>query len=338
MNICFTLDYELFLGTATGTVDRCLIQPMNRYAEVAREVGMRFTIFVDASYLHALHREMAVHPALSDDWHRIRQQLLRLQREGHDLQLHIHPQWYYSTFDGHAWRLDTKHYCLYDVPRSEMLRLFRESKQLLDHLLGKHTRAFRAGGFSAQPTALLTQLFAENGLRVDSSVCPGTFYRSAHQRYDYRAVRPDAPYRFADDICRQQPDGPFTEIPLSMCRVSPLFQWRLLVVRLGEKLQRQGHHVPYGDGQSVRTTRASILRRLSWPTDAMATIDGYKINFLRQAIRTHLRSGCESMCVLGHPKLATPHSVEHLAEICRYAQSCGCEFRTFSDLILHEEA
>lgn len=332
MKILFTLDYELFMGHKAGTVDRCLIQPLNRYIDAVSGYGVRFTVFVDAAYLYALHKFMDRYAILRSDYCKIVSHVASLHRQGHDIQLHIHPQWYYSEYDGTEWRLDTRHYKLADMPAEEMHRLFKASKDILDGIIGSKTTAFRAGGFSAQPTSMLTELFADNGLTADSSVCPGERYDSEYQQYDYSSVGQNDMYRFEADLCKAQHEGRYMEVPLSMCRVGRIFHWKLLLVRLATKVVRRGRHCNYGDGQSVPATRESIVRRLLHACCTVATIDGYKISFLKDAITACERRGCRHMCILGHPKLATPYSVDRLAEICAYAKRMGHQFYTMSQL------
>ena len=333
MKLLLTLDYELFLGSKTGTVDRCLIKPLNSYLEAVCCYGVYFTIFVDAAYLYMLEKHKDEYDNLKLDYEKIVQHLRWLHQLGHDIQLHIHPQWYFSTFDGKEWHLDTKHYKLSDVPQDEMERLMVESKKLLDEIIGKKTIAFRAGGFSAQPTTLLTRLFKKNGLWIDSSVCPGEFYDSKYQQYNYRNVVNTGMYHFEEDICQEQKHGILVEVPLSMYRVSPLFHWRLLLVRLMTKIIKNAKHNTYGDGQSVKTTKASIFHRLFHYCSTMATIDGFKIAFLKDAIQEKVKQGEKTMCILGHPKLATPYSVEKLSEICAYVKNKGYHFSTITELL-----
>ena len=333
MKLLFTLDYELFLGHKTGTVDCCLIQPLNFYLEAVRNYGVHFTIFVDAAYLYMLEKYKAKYANLKVDYEKIVHHLRNLQLQGHDIQLHIHPQWYFSTYDGETWHLDTRHYKLSDVPTETMQHLLKASKNILDNIINKKTIAFRAGGFSAQPTKLLIGLFKDNDLVIDSSVCPGEYYDSQYQQYDYRSVVNTEVYHFGEDICQEQMCGTFVEVPLSMYRVTPWFHWKLLFVRLMTKMIKNAKHNVYGNGQSVRTANSSIFHRLSHDCSTMVTIDGYKIAFLKDAIQEKAKLGKNMMCILGHPKLATPYSVKKISEICAYANEKGYSSCTITELL-----
>ena len=197
----------------------------------------------------------------------------------------------------------------------------------MDQIIGKPTIAFRAGGFSAQPTHLLTHLFRLNGIRIDSSVCPGNVYNSMQQQYDYK----DSPtldcYKFQDDICIENKVGEFIELPISMYKISPMFYWKYVFTRLF-KMKK---HRTFGDGYGVKATGESIKERLLNYTSAMATIDGFKISYLKNIFKRTSQNGV--LCILGHPKLATEFSVDKMDEFCTIAKNNNANFKTISQLI-----
>ena len=328
MKILLTLDYELFLGERTGTVEKCLVQSMKQLLRQVDKTGVKFTLFVDAAYLYKLRELSCKFPSLSADLQVVKAELQALVKAGHDVQLHIHPQWYYSTFDGHRWELDQRHYKLVDVPMDEIKALFKESKDLLDEIVGYKTHAFRAGGFSAQPFEQIKSLFETNGVRVDSSACPGTRYDSDHQQYDYTRCPARAVYHFEDDITISSEKGQFTEVPITMYPVSPLFYWHLVWSRL----MKSKKHLKLGDGDSVKTAAGSIKERLTKRALSLSTIDGLKISYLYDSLKNAEKRGDELFCVIGHPKLATNYSVEALGRFCRKAIKEDHEFVTISNL------
>ncbi len=331
MKTLLTLDYELFLGAKTGSVENCLISPMNYLLKVASHSNAKFTLLVDAAYIYMLNILRDKHTSLAHDYTNICNHLRDLQEQGHDLQLHIHPQWYFSEYNGREWHLDTEHYKLCDVEENQMMELFVNSKNLLDNIIGKKTIAFRAGGFSAQPTDLLVRLFNASGIRVDSSVCPGTSYDSDCQKFDYTVVPQKSAYHFSKDICQEECDGEFMEVPISMIKVSPVFHWKLALTKLAVKFGRGADYKRMGDGLSVKTTGSSIFTRMTQPVQTMATIDEFKASLLKRAYQKALNKGDDYFCVLGHPKLATPYSVRKLGEFCDYVNKNGGSFITISD-------
>lgn len=328
MDVFLTLDYELFLGERTGSVGRCLVETSDRLCDIAEQAGARFTFFVDATYLLRLRELSGSDSHAADDFGRVASHLHSLAGRGHDLQLHIHPQWQYSDYsDGH-WTLDSTHYKIHDIPSEKAAALFRDGCSLIEEIGGRRPVAFRAGGFSAQPTSLLRRLLIPNGISIDCSVYPGNVYHSPQQDYDYATAPTNTVYRFSSDICVPDADGDLTELPLSVCKVSPLFYWGLVARRLA----RLKSHRRIGDGLSVKTTGESIRSRLTTRTDGFATIDESKISYLPKAFRRALADGADAFCVIGHPKLATPYSLSRLPGVLRGMSDRGAVFRTVSEL------
>lgn len=328
MNVYLTLDYELFLGENTGTVERCLVATMARLDSVARAAGARFTIFADATYLLSLKHLAPQNEVLAADYAKVCSELKKLSQAGHDIQLHIHPQWEYSEFVDGRWVLDQTHYKITDIDKAVALRLFTEGAALLEEICGKRPVGFRAGGFSAQPTALLNELLAAAGIRIDSSVYAGNAYHSPQQDYDYRTAPCGRTYRFSSDINVPVTDGKLTELPISYHPVSPLFYWRLVA----QRLSKRRCHRRLGDGVSVKTTGSSIRERLTHRTNGFATIDESKISYLWEAYKAAKRRGDTDFCVIGHPKLATEYSLKTLEKVLGRMEADGAVFKTLSQI------
>lgn len=322
MKILFTLDYELFLGTRPGTVRKCLIDPMDAYLNATEEFGVRFTLFVDAAFLLRLKELVPSFPALNAEYRRICDALCLLKEKGHDIQLHIHPQWMYSTFDGTGWQMDAEHYKLSDLEPDEASTLFGRCCKLLESISRSPVIAYRAGGFSVP--ADIAVLFSSNGIKADSSVCPGTRYFSGCQNYDYSNIGLRSAYRFNKDVSQPTEKGTYLELPVYTYRTAPFFWYRYVISRL---LKSKKHHL-LGDGVSVEATTESIIGRLTRRTWRLATTDGFKINYLYDAYRHAYRMEEKTFCVIGHPKLATPYSLKKLRDFCSRIAGDGNEFMT----------
>lgn len=313
MRILITLDYEVFLGEKTGSVTNNLIIPLNELTSVANKYGIKFSLFVDASYIYMLKKLGKKHSKLRNDYNKICANLKKLSKEGHDIELHIHPHWFFSTFNGDKWISNSTHYKLSDLKKDNAEEIFSESKKLLEEITNKKIIAFRAGGFSAQPTDLLTHLFIKNDIKIDSSVYTGAYYNSQSQQYDYRKTCNKELYNFSDDICKEDINGEFTEIPISTLNISPYFYWKLA----SRKLIGINSDIKWGDGISIKTSYESIIRRLAKKSNAMATIDGYKISYLPKLCDLRKKEGKNLTTIIGHPKLATSYSVKKFTDFCK---------------------
>ena len=62
MNCFITLDYELFLGEKTGTVDGCLVKPMDALLRVLDKYGIKANVMVDAAYLLRMKQFVGKNP------------------------------------------------------------------------------------------------------------------------------------------------------------------------------------------------------------------------------------------------------------------------------------
>ena len=328
MRILTTLDYEVFLGEETGSVTNNLIIPLNKLTSVADNYGIKFSLFVDASYIYMLKKLGDKYLKLKNDYDNICVNLNKLSNEGNDIELHIHPHWFFSTFNGDKWITDSSHYKLSDLKKNEAEEIFSKTKKLLEEITGKKIIAFRAGGFSAQPTDLLTPLFRKNNIKADCSVYSGAYYNSQSQQYDYRKTCDKELYTFSNDICKEDLNGDFTEIPISTLNISPCFYWKLASRKIiGIKSDRK-----WGDGISVKTSSESIISRLTKKSNAMATIDGYKISYLPRLCDLRKKGGINLTTIIGHPKLATRYSVKKFADFCKL-YSKDDNFVTIKDLL-----
>jgi hypothetical protein len=179
---------------------------MEYFCNIADKYNIRFTVFVDATWLLAL-RKFIKYPRIEKDYNTVRQHLVFLKRKGYALQLHIHPHWCYADYIGSDWVIQPNHYKLSDLPSEDACNIIIQAKSLLEEIIDDNVSAFRAGGFSIQPFEPYSELFENLRLVLDSSVLAGLYYNSDNQQYDYR----DAPYKdhyqFGKDICKEDRGG-----------------------------------------------------------------------------------------------------------------------------------
>src|SRR5688500_12830706 len=112
MRTLITLDYEIFFGAASGSVERSLLQPVEALTRVAARHGAKLVFFVDAGFLVRLRAEMPKSAQLRDDHARVCRQVEALAAAGHEVQLHIHSHWEDSRWEDGGWRMDVKRYAL----------------------------------------------------------------------------------------------------------------------------------------------------------------------------------------------------------------------------------
>ena len=331
MNIHITLDYELFLDDRVGTVQCSLVKPMREFDKVCQQHGVRATIFVDAAYLLRLTQLKGQWPTLQQDYDDTVANIQWLETQGHDIELHIHPQWYYSTYDEAGWHLDWEHYKLSTAPYKESKRLFTQSKQLLDAIIGRKTQVFRAGGYSIQQFNY-PDCFLENGILADSSVLTGRKVLSETHYYDYSNAPFDT-YRFSSDILKAEEEGSFIEFPISCFKCS--LPYYINVRRQSGK--QCG--AKWGDGGAnpkgiIGRVRDKINGLMKWTRYNHASIDDATFTMLPDVYAACKRTQ-KHFVIKGHPKEFTVGSISMLNQFIPRCQAHGDTFTTLSQELPH---
>lgn len=309
MNIYITLDYEIYFGENHGTVEKCIIYPTSELIRIAEKHRVRFSFFVDCGFILKLDEYRKKYPQLEKDYAAITKQLKYLADTGHDIQLHIHPHWEDSYFNGERWIIDIKRYKLADFNENEIADIVYRYKQVLTALTNKTVFAFRAGGWCLQPFHKLKKIFQRNTITLDSTVFRNGFYVSENYEYDFRTVPDKTIYRFESDPARENKNGYFTELPISSIENSPLFFWKLFL--LGRKNPHL--HKPLGDGRAMPAPgyRKKLLTRY---TNNPVSIDGYNAQLLQKVLKDLQKKNAENMVVIGHPKALSRYSIQKLEE------------------------
>lgn len=309
MNIYITHDYEIYFGENHGTVEKCIIYPTSELIRIANKHQVFFSFFVDCGFLLKLDEYRKKYPQLEKEYKKITEQVKFLSDSGHDIQLHIHPHWEDSYYNGEKWIIDIKRYKLIDFSETEIADIVYRYKKALFEITGKLVFAFRAGGWCLQPFTKLKKAFIENQITLDSSVFRNGSFSSEHYSYDFRTAPDKDIYHFDDEPTNETPSGYFTELPISGIRNSPLFFWRLFF--LGRKNPKL--HKPLGDGRAMPAPgyRKNLLTKF---TNNPASIDGYNAHLLGRVLNTLIKKKRGHMVVIGHPKALSPYSIKKLEE------------------------
>ena len=309
MRVFLTLDYEVFFGRETGSVQRTLLDPTDALLRIADRHRAKLVFFVDAGFIGRLRTEKSKSPALARDYDAMVRQVRGLARTGHEIQLHIHPHWEDSRWTPGGWRIDTARYALhaFEPPAIDEI-VSRYAATLRDIAGPKSAYAYRAGGWVIQPFAKLRNALRNAGVTIDSTVYAGGRSDGAVQPFDFRAAPAKSRWRFDDDPLVERDDGPFLEMPIASRRLGPAFFWKLACAK---KLGGARHRA-FGDGQPIALESGDLVRKLTRPSASVVSIDGYKASFLRAAADDYRRRGMEDFVVIGHPKALTRYSLDQL--------------------------
>lgn len=221
--VVLSVDYEIF-GNGTGDVRQHVTEPTARMARLCREHDMPLTVFFETEEYLAFQREAAAlkkdlgyDPALL-----MREQAAQLIRDGHDVQLHLHPQWVGARYEQGEWQLHPEHPTVDSLfpSQAEVTRYIGERRRALEETFqdvapGRKVRAYRAGAFAAQPGSRLIPALAENGILIDSSVVKGMHRKSIAGDLDYRmAPANQRLWRVRRDVAEEDHAGCVWEIPI----------------------------------------------------------------------------------------------------------------------------
>jgi len=310
MQIYLTFDYELYFGEQSGSVEKCILEPTQMLTEMANRQGIKLCQFVDIGFLIRMQEELKKFPSLNKDYSALCFQLESLWKSGHDLQLHIHPHWEDSFYDGNKWVCKVDRYKLGDFHDAEISDICqRYTKRLIEFTGPNEIYTFRAGGWCIQPFSKLKKALHENGIRVDSSVFNNGHYESELYQYDFRGAPLKSKWKFSDDPIIENEEGEFLELPISSIHNSPLFYWRLFLLgRLNPYM-----HKPLGDGFPVPAPGQRFKMLTRW-THNTVSVDGYNANLLWRAHRQHQRKNKNEMVVIGHPKALSRYGLKALEQ------------------------
>ncbi|HYR07964.1 MAG TPA: hypothetical protein VEQ60_09355 [Longimicrobium sp.] len=192
-------DWEL-LGNGVGDVAHLQYQPALFLMRVADRLGMKVTFMAETLQQLAMRARAADGDrglaAQAELWeHSVR---LFVDR-GHDVQLHLHPQWDGAEYRDGFFRLG-RQWNLAAHPAPARRRMIAESIACLTELLRPQRpdfaiHAFKAGSWGLQPSAGVLEDLEAAGVRVVMGVGRGIRYQTADFHADYDGLEEDTlPY------------------------------------------------------------------------------------------------------------------------------------------------
>lgn len=192
-NVVLTFDYELFFGENYFSDEKVLFEPTNKILKILNSEGIKATFFVDICSVMQFNRY-----GLTGYCDAFRNQIIELNKFGHDVQLHIHPHWLNSKYIDGRWKIDKSHYRIHaygfnSAKENNASKIIRESKLYLENILKEDPNykciAYRAGGYSIQPHNQLFECLLENEINIDSSISLGQYNLDKDMFFDFRKFK-----------------------------------------------------------------------------------------------------------------------------------------------------
>ena len=220
--ILFTFDYELFLGSRSGSVKDCLLFPTEQIRIFLNKYALKAVFFVDTTYMWRLKNESNHSVNCRKNYELIVEQLYRLKNDGHTIYHHLHPHWLHALYldEIDQWDLsETSHYSFSQLHTDEKASLMHFSSTFIQQFEGSQATGFRAGGLYIDPIQDFIPYFKKHSILYDFSVVPNDFSFADNLSYDFRGL-PLQPYTFEQSIRFATKKGEFMEFPITRFTLS----------------------------------------------------------------------------------------------------------------------
>lgn len=328
MKILLTLDYELFFGSNTGTLQKSIIEPTNKLLKVLNQYNVKATFFVDSGYVLKLKEYRKEFKILENDYKKIISQIRYLHQNGHEIALHIHPHWEDSFFDGNKWVLNVKRYKLHDFNKDNIKRIVFEYKNVLEEIIDDKIITFRAGGWCIQPFDKIKDALKESGIKIDSTLYKNGLSESETHYFDFRNMPDKDFYKFENDPLVEKQNGSFTEIPISSIEISPFFFWKFAFFKIFGKEKFKS----FGNGKAIERSKLNKLKLMLTFSNSVVSIDGYKSTLLEKAYKNYKKTRLNNFVIIAHPKALSEFSLVKLESFIKKYQK-EIEFVTYKSYL-----
>ena len=274
-NLCLTLDYELF-GSGSGDVFQHIIEPTNRLLAICSEYNIKLSIFFEVVEYWKIkeYYEKGVSMGYqSNPAEAMREQIIRAYKQGHDIQLHVHPQWIDAKYVNKKWILNLDYWRLPQVPleANETISmglndLIKNGKQCLEEWLQAinpdyQCNIIRAGAYNVDPSQKLIKVLKDNGFIADSSVYYGGIMNSKLSKYDYSGLSHQIPYWYCSKSSFLKKDNSgsgILELPVFAQNIRRIhkYDW----VRVKSALKNRKNAVEKFKNSSLKKTKWETLK------------------------------------------------------------------------------
>ena len=190
MNIHLALvdDWELS-GNGSGDVRALQFEPLRKLAGIYNALGIHGSFNAEVMQQLTFRKHESDYPELkvaADEWEEV---LIDAFRQGHDVQLHIHPQWRDAQYVDGQWRL-TSSWSILTYSAEDAFEMLSTGKDYLETLLRRvdpnyRCVSFRSGAWCIAPSPHMLELLVKLGIVFDMSIVAGVRYETRNIKLDY---------------------------------------------------------------------------------------------------------------------------------------------------------
>ncbi|UCG61286.1 MAG: hypothetical protein JSV52_13340 [Candidatus Zixiibacteriota bacterium] len=350
-----TADYEVFLGRNFLSYDEVLFKPSQQMMSVCEARSAPITFFADVCSVWA-HRS---HENLGDYVNSFESQLKLAVRNGHDVQLHLHPHWLKSTYTNGEWRISSDQMYLHELGFHEGQNsagaVIDAGVRYLDDLLRPvkpdyRCHAFRAAGLALQPDGdKLVATLLRHGITVDASVAKNLRLRMDTVNIDYSGM-PEYANWFMNSSggIRKPADDGLLEVPIATFQSGLATRLGFLIRRAMSVTMRRGSSISRTEKQTRLANLMSLLH-YNWRyvcTNAWFLFScdtkGLTLKMLMDGIDNYIsRHGSQNticLSMINHPKMMFQPQFDLLGNLIdrmRDKYKDRVKFVTFADTLQH---
>ena len=192
--LAFVDDWELS-GNGSGDVRELQFQPMRELVSIYNTHGIRGSFNAELMQQLTFRKFEDKHPELkllADEWDNVVRETFK---QGHDIQLHIHPQWHSAQYENGRWHLSSD-WSILNYEPEVAYGMLRAGQEYLENLLrpidpNYRSISFRAGAWCIAPSPHMLSLLVELGIVFDMSIVGGLHYETKNIHLDYTNCEED---------------------------------------------------------------------------------------------------------------------------------------------------
>lgn len=313
-----TFDYELF-GSGRGDVFKHLINPTKYILLILDQLNIKATFFIEQLEIDALIGLKYHYDTSTQEYKNavsIEEQLKEIALQGHDMQLHIHPQWHNAIYENKTWKLNFDWWRFSKLPYHTSgdgipgkYELIRDGKKSLENRIRKtnphyQCHSFRAGGYNIGDDKSSIDALINNGMKLDSSICPGFFSNSMLSQYDYTTVDSSLNFwRSHESLLVSSTEVNKSCLQLPLITLNSSFNEKLSCARIFATIKnRRYKRIDYADGLTADSPlNHALLTNSNFDVCLSSRAQIRKFNRRIQIINES-RNMFTPITLIGHPK------------------------------------
>ncbi len=226
--LLLTFDFELFLGSQSGTVENCLLKPTQEILKLLSKYKVSSIFFVDTLYLFKLKEISKIHENARIDYDKIIQLLREVISLNGYIFHHLHPHWLDAKYlsEINQWEVsDKSKFALSNLSQIEIEMVFEKSNEIISEIYKNSPTppcfGFRAGGLYAQPFSQYKKEMDKYNILLDFSVLRNAKSdgNKGGYKFDYSYFPNEKIFRFSDEVNIEDKLGRFIEFTLDQCKL-----------------------------------------------------------------------------------------------------------------------